>query len=867
MSSNPPQVWLDPLLNKNIQAGGVNQNPRGSLDFETGFVVTDDPSNDRTRIDATGVAPKFFADLANEHAAGSGRDFRLLDGYSSTDDGGGGLWVWDSASTDTVDTGTIVQTTGVATGRWRRHYQGPIDVRYFGAKGDGQATFGLSMALGTNIVSNGYAAVGQGFVPGDVGKVIVLGGHGTPGPGAAGAVVRTTITGFIDSQHVTVGFTALTAVTSGTAFMLWGTDDSAAVTAAINFAAKCLKPVYFSAKRPPPGTRWSGVSIYMLQPGTIVLKSGVKYLFENSPAIFGPVSIGPGAPQAGTLIMCIGAGKIVQPPNPVPGNVLASVAIDVTMVGLRATWTDDAVTAPIGTNVGVYGTGVVNSRFKDCSVLAPLGMHAYGWYAFSDVNGGAQLGGFEYCSFEDCDAVGDQTVTDGVGIYLALNPTPANDAANNGGVIWKGKRVVGWNTGVWIEISNGGADIDLLSLENCPAWGVRFGSPVGGAVNGAKVHVGYYENTHAAAFLVRFGDASELGPPVDNCRVEVDSCNTGGNPAGATLPAIIDPGGDTSGDNVAIVGGSTHGRTRIVPYATNAFAFGSVQGVIDGPPATKALAPLPVPVITGVAATDITNLRNYIQDLVALMAFGGLTEAVGVLSIAQTLRYLTMPYFAVPKTSDATCAVFDPIVRGVLGGGAGSAPKYRNDARAQSNVIKPIIRGPTLDFQGGGYTTGAVTAFSAGSSTLLACLRYPPAGSWMMFTETTVGTTTGTGCQLYIKNDSAFGTIHAVKQDGIAATYVIPGLSGSPAFDRHFIAATFAAGGVTIYLDGVQVATNATAGAAPANVDHGWIGQYADGTHLLTTQVDLIAGCDAFLSAGTITALANLFREKFGYFH
>lgn len=57
-------------------------------------------------------------------------------GYYSVGDGGGGEFYWDNTSTETDNGGTIIQVIGVTTGRWKRIFQGYIDVRWFGAKGD-----------------------------------------------------------------------------------------------------------------------------------------------------------------------------------------------------------------------------------------------------------------------------------------------------------------------------------------------------------------------------------------------------------------------------------------------------------------------------------------------------------------------------------------------------------------------------------------------------------------------------------------------------------------------------------------------------------------------------------------------------------
>lgn len=58
-------------------------------------------------------------------------------GYWEAGDGGGGDFYWDSTSVDADNNGTIFQVTGVTTGRWKRLYDGYLNVKYFGAAGDG----------------------------------------------------------------------------------------------------------------------------------------------------------------------------------------------------------------------------------------------------------------------------------------------------------------------------------------------------------------------------------------------------------------------------------------------------------------------------------------------------------------------------------------------------------------------------------------------------------------------------------------------------------------------------------------------------------------------------------------------------------
>lgn len=60
-----------------------------------------------------------------------------VSGYFTQGDGGGGRFFWDSTSTDTANGGTIIISDEGGTGRWMRIFTGAINIRWFGAKGDG----------------------------------------------------------------------------------------------------------------------------------------------------------------------------------------------------------------------------------------------------------------------------------------------------------------------------------------------------------------------------------------------------------------------------------------------------------------------------------------------------------------------------------------------------------------------------------------------------------------------------------------------------------------------------------------------------------------------------------------------------------
>jgi hypothetical protein len=61
-------------------------------------------------------------------------------GYYKPGDGGGGEFFWDALSTESDNRGTIIlPASSPAEGRWKRLVEGPLSVKWFGAKGDGKA--------------------------------------------------------------------------------------------------------------------------------------------------------------------------------------------------------------------------------------------------------------------------------------------------------------------------------------------------------------------------------------------------------------------------------------------------------------------------------------------------------------------------------------------------------------------------------------------------------------------------------------------------------------------------------------------------------------------------------------------------------
>lgn len=66
----------------------------------------------------------------------------IAGGYWAIGDGGGGMFYWDTSSSSgdngvtSKQPGTIIVPTGSTSGRWVRIYSGPINVRWFGARGE-----------------------------------------------------------------------------------------------------------------------------------------------------------------------------------------------------------------------------------------------------------------------------------------------------------------------------------------------------------------------------------------------------------------------------------------------------------------------------------------------------------------------------------------------------------------------------------------------------------------------------------------------------------------------------------------------------------------------------------------------------------
>lgn len=127
---------------------------------------------------------------------------------------------FDSANHEFIQSGT-----GAAARSAQAKVRETVSVKDFGAVGD------TKVITGATSISSGSAALtlaGAGFTSGDVGKKIYV-----PGAGAAGVTLSTTILSYTSATQVTLNANASTTLSAVSKQVTFGTDDTAAIQAAI----------------------------------------------------------------------------------------------------------------------------------------------------------------------------------------------------------------------------------------------------------------------------------------------------------------------------------------------------------------------------------------------------------------------------------------------------------------------------------------------------------------------------------------------------------------------------------------------------------------------------------------------------------
>lgn len=102
-----------------------------------------------------------IAELKNKMGIPAPDNYAEVLGYHSPGDGGGGNFYWDNNSSDNINDGTIFQVNGVQNGRWKRVYSGAINVKWFGAEGNGNIDDTGSLQNCLNYSDNIYIEKGD----------------------------------------------------------------------------------------------------------------------------------------------------------------------------------------------------------------------------------------------------------------------------------------------------------------------------------------------------------------------------------------------------------------------------------------------------------------------------------------------------------------------------------------------------------------------------------------------------------------------------------------------------------------------------------------------------------------------------------
>lgn len=89
-----------------------------------------------------------------------------IEGYTTAGDGGHGPFYWDEGSNTTADDALVVQPTAGTAGRYKRLWDGRLDVKWFGAKGDG--TTDDKPAFAAAVVAAAAAGGGVVYAPSDI---------------------------------------------------------------------------------------------------------------------------------------------------------------------------------------------------------------------------------------------------------------------------------------------------------------------------------------------------------------------------------------------------------------------------------------------------------------------------------------------------------------------------------------------------------------------------------------------------------------------------------------------------------------------------------------------------------------------------
>lgn len=231
------------------------------------------------------------------------------------------------AVSGTPSSGKVLTATGSTAATWQAATGGSVGTvvtpESQGAAGDGVLLVDGAITSG----SASFASASAVFTSGDVGKRLWVNGAG-----AAGDSLHTSISAFVDSTHVTLAATAGTTVSS--AYAVYGTDDTAAVQAAVDAVVAAKGgTVQFSGKiyvlASTPRTDRGGNAVVALPntPNGSNLAQGAL----NLAGVFDMASYWPDGSgiAAGTVLFCPVVGRTYSssfgPPSVIGGPTIEQV--------------------------------------------------------------------------------------------------------------------------------------------------------------------------------------------------------------------------------------------------------------------------------------------------------------------------------------------------------------------------------------------------------------------------------------------------------------------------------------------------------------------------------------------------------------